>query len=171
MRDNLESVRCQQRAVLIGSEACVIQRFSFECPDRLVKSWSAGEHQRRARRGVPGKNGNHQALIIGCQMKETVPCENSAKLPVQRELPHVRDNPRLPGKSRSTQLNHIPRTVDTHDRIAPLDDVACDRFRHSAAEIKNRTTAGNQSQKLIEPVFLEQSAPALLIECRRVPVV
>src|SRR5262249_26034022 len=72
-------LRREQRAVLEGIEATVIQRFALERADRFAVLRAAGEHQRGVGRGMGAEDWEHGALVVRPEMKEAVPASNPSK--------------------------------------------------------------------------------------------
>jgi hypothetical protein len=64
MRQNVETVGCEQRCVLRGIETRVIERLALECADGLAMRRSAREHQRCAREGVRVEDREHRAVAL-----------------------------------------------------------------------------------------------------------
>jgi hypothetical protein len=67
---------------------------------------AAGEHQRRARRRVLAKYRKHPALVVGAEVKETVPREDAGKLPPQGKLAHIGNDPLLLRETAPAEIDH-----------------------------------------------------------------
>ena len=92
-----ESLLIEQLAILIGIQARMVKRLSFQLPDDLSVRWAGGEHQRGAGCGMISKDGKHLPLSAVVEMKEAVPCKDAVKSFRQMESPHICRNRALSG--------------------------------------------------------------------------
>src|SRR5918999_3558935 len=111
----------------------MIQRLASKTPDRLPMRGTAGEHECCACRGVLPKHRKHPALVAVAEVKETVPRKDAGKLPLQRKLAHVGNDPFLLRETLSARGDHARRRIHASYGMAKTDQICSHRFGGAAA--------------------------------------
>src|SRR6476469_5407995 len=88
-----ESVTRQELLVFSRVEARVVERLATVGAKGLAGRRAAGEHERCTLPCVGGKAGEHGPLIARLQMEKAVPGEEAVEAAIQRQVPHVGDDP------------------------------------------------------------------------------
>ena len=96
----------------------MIERLALEAADRFAMRRTAGEHQSRPWCGMVREDLEHPALIIGRQVEERIPGDQSAETASKCELAHVGDLPVALGKALPAQGDHRRGGIDAGDGMA-----------------------------------------------------
>jgi hypothetical protein len=62
--DHVEPIVVQKPTIFVAVQACVEERLALLASYPLAGRWTAGEHQRRTRRGMALEDREHPALIV-----------------------------------------------------------------------------------------------------------
>src|SRR5208283_970609 len=125
------------RSVLFRIQTPMVKGFAFVGADCFSVGRSAGEHQRRFWCGMASKDGEHDALIFRTEVEKAVPCQNAVKMPIQRELTHVGNEPVSLGKTALADFDEFCRGVRASQIVALLDEVAGNRLGGAAPNVEN----------------------------------
>ena len=87
--------------------------------------------------GMPAEDREHPALVFWGQVEEAIPRQDAVETPIQRQHPHVCDDPFLVRKTVLAHADEGWRRVDAGHLAAPLDQVACDRFGSAASDVED----------------------------------
>src|SRR4051794_39146276 len=117
----------------------------------------AREHQGRRRTGMPAEDREHPALVFRAEVKEAIPRQNAAKVSIQRQRTHVRDDPVLVGKTALADTDESWRRVNASQIKALLDKVTRDWLRRAASQVEDRGSRRQQCQEAVEPGFLKKA--------------
>jgi hypothetical protein len=91
----IEVVSREQVPVLVGIEACMINRVATIIADRFTMGGAGIEHQDRVLSSVSRENGKHVSLITMTKVEEAIPRQDAVEAGCQREAAHIRNNPFL----------------------------------------------------------------------------
>src|ERR1700732_1884814 len=134
----------------------MIQRLTTVSTNCFSIRRTTGEHQYRLRRSMFSENRKHLALVLLAQVEKTVPCENSAEAPIERQFPHVCNYPVLPWELRLADINEIFRRVRSRYVASPLDEITSNGVSRSAPNVENRRASWQKRKKPVKHGLLEK---------------
>ena len=170
--DHLEPETVDQGLVLRRCQARVIQGVVPIATDRLPMLRSCVEHQPRSGGCVVGEYSEHSALVIVAEVKETVPSQDAAEAPMQRQLPHVGHDPLVIGQTVATKRYHRARRVNARHAQASLGHMLGNRPSRTTAQVQNPCSCRQVVDEEVVPDFIIPSTVlAVGIPGRGVPLV
>ena len=101
-----------------------------------------------------GEYSEHAALVIVAEVKETVPSQDAAEAPIQRQLPHVGHDPLVIGQTVATKRYHRPRRVNARHAQASLGHMLCNRPSRTAAQVQNPCSRRQAVDEEVVPDFI-----------------
>jgi len=119
-----------------------------------------------------GEYSEHAALVIVAEVKETVPSQDAAEAPIQRQLPHVGHDPLVIGQTAATKRYHRPRRVNARHAQASLGHMLCNRPSRTTAQVQNPCACRQVVDEEVVPDFIvPPTVLAVGIPGRGVPLV
>src|ERR1700722_5612259 len=149
----------------------MIQRLSTVSTNCFSIRGTTGEHQYRLWRSMFSENRKHLALVLRAQVEKTVPCENSAEAPIERQFPHARDYPVLPWDLRFADINEIFRRVPSCYLVSLLDEITADGVSRSASNVENRRASWHKRKKPVKQGLLEKVVSSISGPSMSVPLI
>src|SRR5215212_2887018 len=93
VRYHLKAVRGEEGAGVVRIEARVVEGLALPFAHRHPRAGAGDEEERRAGRGVVAEDSEHRPLVVGAQVKEAIPGQDSLEARAEAGRAHVAYDP------------------------------------------------------------------------------
>ena len=120
---------------------------------------AAGEKQSSTRKTETAEGSEHRALILRCQVKETVPCDKPVETAQRGKIAHVSRDPVMIGKTPPRHVDQCGGAINPADVASIRNQIACNRAASATADVQNLSSVPRHgAEKGIQPSPLNEVA-------------